>query len=123
MVSFHDSTLLSVEEKPGYIHMEIDSACVRSSLIGAEGEAWTLQECSLQCYGVEKNEKEEWDDTRTAKPCSNPSLPIEQILENEVIGTCFELAGFTLNNNWGVWRIEAKEYDLNWKTKVEFKRT
>ena len=121
-VSFHDSTLLSVEEKPGYIRMEIDSACVWASLIGAEGEAWTLQECSLQCFNVVKNEKEEWDDTSTAKSHSNPSLPIDEILDNEVIETCFELAGFTHNKNWGVWRIEAKEFELNWKTQAEFKK-
>jgi len=59
-VSFHDATLLSVEERPGFIRMEIDTACVSSRLIGAEGESWTLWECSLQCFNVVTSEKVEW---------------------------------------------------------------
>jgi len=120
-VSFHDSALLSVEEHPGYIRMEIDVAYVWPSLIGAEeGDSWTLKECSLQCFDVQKNEKEEWDNTLSPKPSSNPSLPIDEILDNEVKGTCLELAGFTHNKNWGVWRIEAREYEFCWKQKEKF---
>ena len=121
-VSFHDSTLLKIEERPEYIRMEINTVCVRLPINDSEGKVWTLYDCSLECFGVSKNEKAEWDDTRSAKPPSDPSLPIDEILDTEVKGDFLELAGFTRDKNWGVWRFIAQTYELNWKTQEEFKR-
>ena len=101
--------------------MQIDGAQIGLPLNDPQGKTWNLHECLFECFGVSKNEKEEWDRNGSAKPPSDSSLPIDEILDDEVKGSFYELAGYTHDKQWGVWRIEAQEFELNWKTKEEFK--
>lgn|ERR1035437_8557769 len=124
-VNFHDAKVLNVEERPEYIRVETDSALIHLPLTGSEQKGWLIYECILECFGVSKNKKEEWIDCRTptsAKPVLDPAFTIDELIDTEVKEDFLELAGITREKKWGVWRITARDYELNWKTKEEFKR-
>jgi hypothetical protein len=81
-----------------------------------------VHDCRFECFDVRRSEKEEWDDTRTPKPHSEPAYPIEELLDEEVVDGCLVFGGFTRKKHWGIWRIEAIEYSLTWRARDEFKK-
>jgi len=121
-VSFHDAMVQHIEERPGYICLDIDSAFIGPQHPDAEGKEWTAHDCRFECFDVLRSEKEEWDDSQSAKPHSEPDRPIEELLDEEVVDGCLVLSGFTRKNNWGVWRIKAREFVLTWRERHEFKK-
>jgi hypothetical protein len=118
-VSFHDSPLREIDEDRQRIRLSLDFAVIRPPLEVAAGRSWRLTDCTLECLGVQRSEKEEWTDTVRAKPHSNPERPIEEIQHEEVADGCLVFSGFTQSKNWSVWRIEAPEFLLTWKAKRE----
>ena|SRR5688572_3059592 len=121
-LSFHDATVQRIEERPDYISISIDFAFIGPPHPESEGKEWTVRDCLFECFGVRKSEKEEWDDTRAPKAHTEPQYPIEELLDEEVVDGCLVLGGFTRKRNWGIWRIEAREYSLSWKARDEFKK-
>ncbi len=124
-VNFHDAKVLTVEERPEYIRVETDSALIRLPLNGSKQKGWLIYGCMLECFGVSKNKKEEWNDCRTptsARSVSDPKYKIDELSDIEVKEDFLELAGHTHEHKWGIWRITAQHFELNWKSQKEFKR-
>ncbi|WP_309400110.1 hypothetical protein [Cerasicoccus maritimus] len=120
-VSFHDGSLESIEEKPDYIRMTIDSGAYGPPLLESEGKEWIIKDCVFECIGVTKNEKELWKDTKEALPFPDDSIPIDEIQTEDVKNGCYEIGGFHKNKDWAVWRIQARKFKLTFQTKEEFK--
>ena len=127
-VNFHDSRLLKVEERSGYILLKIDSGLVWLPMGKPESKAKTIHECTLECFGVTVSEKKgwndarpkQWNDNRLAEPCSNSSAQIVEISGNEVVDNFLVLVGFTNHKKSVAWRITAQYYELNWEAEKEF---
>lgn len=117
-VSFHDSPVRSIEESLTGVRIVFDFGMLRPPLIDGLGQ-WRLIDCSLECVGVQRSEKEEWSDTVIAKPHSTPERPLEEVSHEEIVGGCLQLSGFTQSKCWGVWRIAAQEFVLTWKARHE----
>ena len=128
-VNLHDSKLLNVEERFEFVRLEIDEAIIYLPVKGHDCTAWIIRGCLLECSGVTGSEKKEWADTRPkqwrdshlATPVTNPALPIHEISSNEVVDSFLIIGGFTRLKNWVTWRITAKNFELNWKKREEFK--
>ena len=119
--SFHDSPVRQISESEDRIIIALDFAYIRPPIEEAGGKLWKLSNCSLVCRAVQKNEKEEWTDTVEAREHTTPERPIEEVQHEEVLDGCLALSGFTQNNNWGVWRIQAEDFDLAYQERTEIK--
>ncbi|MBK1880737.1 hypothetical protein [Pelagicoccus mobilis] len=120
-LNFHDGTLESVEEVGSHIRMSIDSGAFGPPLDGSEGKQWIIRDCVFECFGVTRNEKELWKDTKEPSQFPDGSLPIDEILNEDIKNDCYEMSGFHENQDWAVWRIQAQKFKLTYQTKTEFK--
>ena len=120
-VSFHDGTLESIEEKPDYIRMTINTGAFGPPLSESEGKEWIIRDCTFECIGVTRNEKELWKDTKEALPFPGESIPIDEIQTEDVKDGCYEIGGFYEYENWAVWRIQAQKFKLTFQKKEELK--
>ena len=104
------------------MNLKFDFVAVTASFLslGQSDDYIYLDNIELCCLEHQIVSAELWTDSVAPKVHPNPELPLDEIMNNSVVGNVLELGGFTGASDWAVWRIRASSFIIKWSGEPRF---
>ena len=111
-VSFHDSTIESVERATGIIIIHFDFAIIAADHPHSRDGLIKLSKVLLTLHGVTSERALIWHDDKTPLDHPNPVSPISEVMHGTMKDSVFHFDGFWKPDDWSEWYISSTRFTL-----------
>lgn len=112
-MSFHDAYLEKISRDDSTVKIDIAGVFISNEHPQSNQKDWLVESCTLELFGVKKEEAKYWDDDKAPKAHPDPNTPLDEIMHANYENGVFHFDGFKESEAWYEWFISAEGFKLN----------